>query len=235
MSFAVKKRIFDCMLTLLAAPAWVPVLLMCALAVLVLDGRPLFYVSNRQVAASRSQPVIKFRTMRRGADKLVNRDTVAVNGTRFLNIPFNSDIYTPVGRQFEQMALTELPQLLHVLGGSMSLVGNRPLPGRVMDVLREANPEVDDRFLSRAGLVGPVQLVGRDNLTDADRLSLEIQYCRIAASEAYTVALDFWLLYYTVYVVLSGGRTFSVEWVRSMMHRSAKLPSGNTPASQAGD
>lgn len=235
MNFPLKKRTFDCVVTLLAAPAWLPILLLCALAILVLDGRPVLYVSKRRVSISRDQAVLKFRTMRRGADKLVNRDTVAINGTRFLNIPINSAVYTPVGRRVERMALTELPQLLHVLAGSMSLVGNRPLPARVIDVLREAHPEVDERFSSPAGLVGPVQLIGRDNLSDADRLSLETQYCRIAASDAYTAALDFRLLCGTLYVVLSRGRTYSVDQVRSLMNRSAKAPKAGLRASQPGD
>ncbi|HEY1261608.1 MAG TPA: sugar transferase [Stellaceae bacterium] len=212
-----RKRLFDCAVTNLAAPLWVPLLLVCALVILIADGRPIFYISLRQTARAHTRRVFKFRTMRRDADKIANRDTVPISGRRFLNISSNSPLYTSVGRLIERLGLTELPQLLHVLSGHMSLVGNRPLPDRVMEVLRQAHPNVDERFLTKAGLVGPVQLVGRDNLTDAERLWLEAQYCRLAASEDYTLKLDFWLLCYTLFVLLSRGRTFSPETVSAMM------------------
>lgn len=214
---ATRKRIFDCVVTALAAPLWVPMLLVCALAIAVFDGRPVFYVSPRQVGPQHTRPIYKFRTMRRDADKIANRDTVPIGNRRFLNISPDSPLYTAVGRRIERLGLTELPQLLHVLSGTMSLVGNRPLPARVMEVLREANPRADDRFITKAGLIGPVQLVGRDNLSDAERLWLETRYCRLAASEAYTLGLDIRLLWHTVLVLLSRGRTYSAENVAAMM------------------
>ncbi len=137
------KRLFDLFITLSSAIIWGPVLGVCALAILICEGRPIFYISQREIGPKRTMSVIKFRTMQRNADKIFNRDTVPVDGTRFLNVSRESPIYTPVGRLIEQLALTELPQLLHVLAGDMSLIGSRPLPTSVMDQLRQADPLAD--------------------------------------------------------------------------------------------
>ena len=212
-----RKRLFDCTVTLLVAPLWMPVLAVCAALILLLEGRPVFYVSQRQIGIGVVRSVLKFRTMQRNADKILNRDTVPVIKTGFLNIPRDSAVYTPIGRLIERLALTELPQLLHVLSGRMSLIGSRPLPERVMEVLRATYPDADDRFLTKAGLTGPVQLIGRDSITDADRLALEIEYCQMAAGRGYRVRLDLWLLLYTVLVVIVPGRLLTVAKVRNKM------------------
>lgn len=216
-----QKRVFDCVVTLLAAPLWVPVLAVCAALILILEGRPVFYVSQRQIGVGLVRPILKFRTMVRNADKILNRDTVPVRGTRFLNIPGNSSVYTPIGRLIERLALTELPQLLNVLSGDMSLVGSRPLPSNVMNSLHATHDCVDSRFLTKAGLTGPVQLIGRDTISDADRLAIEIEYCRIASGEGYRMRLDLWLLIYTVLVVAAPGQLLTVAQVRQKMRRLA--------------
>ena len=166
--------------------------------------------------------------MQRNADKILNRDTVPVVHTVFLNIPRDFSVYTRVGRIIERLALTELPQLLHVLSGQMSLIGSRPLPKRVMDILRSRHPFTEDRFLTQGGLTGPVQLVGRDAISDAERLALEADYCRIAASDAYRIRLDLWLLLYTVIVVITPRRLMTPGEVRNKMYRIVGLTVKNS-------
>ena len=218
-----KKRIFDYAVVLSVAPFWLPVLAVCAGLILLLEGRPVFYVSQRQVGRGKLGSILKFRTMQRNADMILNRDTVPVVHTVFLNIARDSSVYTPVGRIIERLALTELPQLLHVLSGQMSLIGSRPLPKRVMDILRSRHPVTEDRFLTQGGLTGPVQLVGRDSISDADRLRLEADYCRIADSDAYRMRLDAWLLLYTVIVVIAPRRLLTPGEVRNKMYRIVGL------------
>ena len=255
-----RKRIFDITLTLLTAVIWVPVLLLCAAAIAVFEGRPVFYVSNRRVGAS-VKPVFKFRTMVRNADSIYNRDTVPVSGNvRFLNTPQDSPLYTRTGRIIERFGLTEIPQLILVLMGDMSLVGNRPLPVNVIEALKEDVPGEDDRrfvradewcgsckfhdwcemyrmcgsrdlcdvesrFLTPAGMTGPVQLVGRSTISDRDRLTLETIYCRIA-STANSWRLDFIVLLYTVLIVLGTMQPLTVVEVQQLMIRHA---SGGVP------
>lgn len=215
-SISVRKRVFDLVVTLGMAPLWLPVCGLVALALLLTEGRPVFYVSSRRTVMSRTQRVIKFRTMVRGADKILNRETVPSTDTRFLNIPPEHPIYTPVGRVVERYALTELPQLLHVLQGKMSLVGNRPLPENVVRALRAEYPYAEDRFLARTGLTGPVQLVGRTEISDADRLGLEIDYGLITFF-GYRMRLDLQVLLYTVLIALHLRKPLSVQQVRALM------------------
>jgi len=100
----------------------------------------------------------------------------------------------------------------------MSLVGNRPLPENVVVKLRSKYPYAEDRFLVRAGMTGPVQLIGRDNLPDQMRLGLEIRYCK-ACLESYSVRLDFMILLYTVLIGIGISSTFSVYQVEQLLDR----------------
>lgn len=218
-----KKRLFDLVVCLLAAAVWIPVLVACSLANWLGAGRPVFYVSERRVFRSRSIPVLKFRTMVRNADRIANRHTVPIAGTRFLNIPPDSPLYTGVGRGLERYHLTELPQLVHVLKGQMTLVGNRPLPENVIGALREQFPWAEDRFLIEAGMTGPVQLVGRDNISDEARLTLEVDYCR-ACNGSYSPVLDLTIIFYTVLMALRLRDCFTVEEVRRLMRRFGGYP-----------
>jgi lipopolysaccharide/colanic/teichoic acid biosynthesis glycosyltransferase len=212
------KRIFDVAITLISTVITIPLGLACAGLILICDGRPIFYSSVRQVGRDKTIRVLKFRTMRRDADKIFNRDTVPVAGTRFLNAPPDSPLFTPIGRLIEGFGLTELPQLLHVFHGTMSLVGNRPLPRRVMEVLCQDFHNAGDRFATKAGLTGVVQLVGRDQITDADRLAIEIEYCR-ACLHGYSMALDLWLLINTVLILGRIRNSLTVERVCASMRK----------------
>lgn len=212
------KRVFDIIVTLLAAVTWVPAILLSIVAIWVLDGRPIFYVSTRRVFRRETLRVVKFRTMRRDAERIANRDTVPVAGTRFLNIEKDSPLYTGIGRLVERCAFTELPQLFHVLSGRMSLVGNRPLPENVIAAIREAIPWVEDRFATPAGITGPIQLAGRERLSDYQRIVLESSYCHVAHS-SYSMWLDFLILFYTVLVVVGLHRPFSFAQIRGLIAR----------------
>lgn len=215
-----KKRAFDLTLVLLGALIWVPVLALASLMVLLREGRPVYYRSNRRVSAGEVIKLVKFRTMVKNADKIANRETVAIdNNVRFLNIPPDSPLYTPVGRLLEKAGITELPQLVHVLRGDMTIVGNRPLPENVMSCLREEYPYADDRFLTKAGLTGPAQLVGRQALTDSERLKLESAYCH-AAHDGYSFMLDLKILLFTVMIVLHLKQSLGYQGTLDMIERT---------------
>jgi lipopolysaccharide/colanic/teichoic acid biosynthesis glycosyltransferase len=123
-----KKRLFDVGICLATVWLWLPVLVVCSLLNLVLNGRPVFYVSKRRIDRVRVVSIFKFRAMIRNAALVANRDTIPVKDKIFFNIPAESSLYTRLGRIFEKCCLTELPQVLHVLSGQMSIIGNRPLP-----------------------------------------------------------------------------------------------------------
>ncbi|WP_229052653.1 sugar transferase [Aeromicrobium sp. Leaf350] len=219
----IRKRLLDLALVALSAVVWVPVLLVASLAVLITEGRPVYYRSNRRVSVDHVMKVVKFRTMVRNADKIVNRDTVPVEAqVRFLNIPPDSPLYTRVGRFLEGVGLTEIPQLVHVISGRMSLIGNRPLPENVQNMLREEFPHADDRFLTPSGLTGPAQLVGRQALTDDERLTIETAYCR-AAMRGYSIRLDLAILFSTVFIVLHVKKPMNYLEVEAIINRYSRV------------
>ena len=132
-----RKRLFDIGVTMLSAVVWMPVIVMVAVLIAIIEGPPVFYISRRRTGPEFGV-VIKFRTMVKNAAEICNRDTVPIsNDVRFLNIPLDSPLYTPIGRFIERCALTELPQLFLVLIGRMSIVGNRPLRKNVIESLKQ--------------------------------------------------------------------------------------------------
>ena len=219
----VKKRLFDLVVTLLGAVIWFPVLVLCAATILIREGWPIFYVSQRRVGAE-IRSVIKYRTMVRNAAEICNRNTVPIsNNVRFLNVAPDSPLYTRTGRVIERFALTEIPQFIHVLQGYMSLIGNRPLPEDVVLSLEEEYAGARHRFLTPAGLTGPVQLIGKGDLYDRERLMLEMTYCRVAKL-AYSWRLDFLILWHTVLISLHIKKPLAVDQVKEMIVHHSKMP-----------
>ena len=213
------KRLFDLIVTVLAAPAWVPVILLTSIAIFLTSGWPVFYVSVRRVYRSRSIKEFKFRTMVRNAHKLVNRDTVPITKQHFLNLPINCGLYTRLGRVIERLSFTEFPQLFHVLTGHMTLVGNRPLPENVISSLKTQYPFVEERFNARCGLTGPVQLVGRQMINDEQRLRLEIAYGEFC-NNCYSPRIDLWLLWSTVMICLRLRPLYDFKTVHSILRQT---------------
>ncbi|MGR3322700.1 MAG: sugar transferase [Pseudooceanicola sp.] len=140
------KRLMDLVLALLLALVlWLPILLI-ALAILILDGRPVFFRQERMKAPDRSFRLVKFRTMRVGSD-----DHAASGGHK-------NDRVTPFGRFLRRYRLDELPQLWNILRGDISFVGPRPPLRRYV----ELRPDLYARVLqSRPGLTGLATLVYR--------------------------------------------------------------------------
>jgi lipopolysaccharide/colanic/teichoic acid biosynthesis glycosyltransferase len=213
-----KKRAFDVFVVAASSILWIPAMAFWALAIRVFEGAPVFYRSVRRVYRGESARITKFRTMVRDADRIANRKTIPVGEQRFLNIPNGSPLHTRTGRIIERFHFTEIPQFLQVLSGELSLVGNRPLPEDVIEYLRERFPDVEERFSARSGMTGPVQLIGRSAISDADRLCLEYEYCR-AVLRRYSVRLDMLILLMTVPIALGIVRSRSVDEVRAMMQK----------------
>lgn len=148
------KRVCDIFLVLLAAPLWLPVLALTALAVLIAEGRPVFFTQTRAGLRGRPFRIVKFRSMRTGAGSDAERLG------RF-------------GRFLRASSLDELPELLLVLTGKMSLVGPRPLPTRY---LSRYTPEQMRRHEVRPGITGWAQIHGRNTLEWEARFAHDVWY-----------------------------------------------------------
>ena len=148
------KRVLDLLLVLLAAPFWLPLLLLVALAVLCALGRPVFFTQERAGLGGRPFRIVKFRSMRNGPG------TDAERLTRF-------------GRFLRASSLDEIPELLLVLSGRMSLVGPRPLPTAY---LPRYSPEQARRHEVPPGITGWAQVNGRNLLSWEDKFRHDVWY-----------------------------------------------------------
>ena len=148
------KRVCDILLVLLAAPIWLPIFALTAFAVLLVEGRPVFFMQTRAGLHGRPFRIVKFRSMRTGSGSDAERLG------RF-------------GRFLRASSLDELPELFLVLAGKMSLVGPRPLPTRY---LPRYTPEQMRRHEVLPGITGWAQIHGRNALEWGSRFAHDVWY-----------------------------------------------------------
>jgi lipopolysaccharide/colanic/teichoic acid biosynthesis glycosyltransferase len=148
------KRLFDILLTLITAPLWVPLLAGVACVVAAGLGFPIFFIQERPGLNEAPFRLIKFRTMRLG------------------DAP-DAERLTGLGRFLRATSLDELPELLNVLKGEMSLVGPRPLLVRYLPLY---TPEQRRRHEVRPGLTGWAQINGRNALTWEQKFAYDRWY-----------------------------------------------------------
>ena len=159
------KRAIDICVSGIALLVLSPVMLIVALAVKK-DGGPVFYKQKRLTKDGRVFELIKFRSMRVDAEK----DGIARLAAD------NDDRITPVGKIIRACRLDELPQLLNILNGSMSLVGPRPERPEIAADYEKELPEFKLRLQAKAGLTGYAQVYGKYNTTPYDKLQLDLMY-----------------------------------------------------------
>jgi lipopolysaccharide/colanic/teichoic acid biosynthesis glycosyltransferase len=213
------KRVLDVTLATAILIVTLPLTLVVALLILILEGRPIFYISRRHIGPAREIPIIKFRSMVRDATSPKYRLKERFMRKGYLDIPRDCEVYTPVGRLLERLQIVELPQLLNVIWHGMSLIGNRPLPAENVRLLRQFEGWAG-RFDSPSGISGITQVVGKLGLQPSERLALEIAYSECYQSGR-VLRLDCEIFLYTVrFVFLSRGipleRAFDMVGVRAI-------------------
>jgi exopolysaccharide biosynthesis polyprenyl glycosylphosphotransferase len=192
--FAV-KRAFDIVGATLLLLVLSPLLAVMALAVALTSRGPVFYRSERPGMGGQPFACLKFRTMRDDADQ-VQEDLEALNEMDGALFKIRDDPrLTPIGRLLRRFSLDELPQLVNVVRGDMSLVGPRPLPLRDFDQLEDWHKK---RYLVLPGITGLWQVSGRADLDFDDLVRLDFLYL-----ERWSVALDLVILLKTIPAVLS--------------------------------
>jgi exopolysaccharide biosynthesis polyprenyl glycosylphosphotransferase len=188
------KRTFDLVVSALLLLVLSPLLLAMAVAVRVSSRGPVIYRSMRPGIGGTPFACLKFRTMYRDADQR-QADLESLNEASGALFKMRDDPrMTPVGRFLRRYSLDELPQLLNVLRGEMSLVGPRPLPQRDFDRLE---PWHKKRYLVLPGVTGLWQVSGRSELDFDDLVRLDFLYL-----ERWSVFLDLTILVKTLPAVL---------------------------------
>lgn len=163
------KRLLDTFLVLLFAPLWLPLAIVVAAIVALSMGLPVLFAQERVGLGGRAFRFLKFRTMRNGDGSDAERTT-------------------RLGRLLRATSLDELPQLIHVIAGTMSLVGPRPLPVRY---LPRYSPEQARRHEVRPGITGWAQVNGRNAISWQEKFRLDVWYVdhRSLALDAKILAL----------------------------------------------
>ena len=143
-----------------------PLMLITALAIKT-DGGPVFYKQRRLTQDGKEFDVLKFRSMRVDAEK---------DGVARLSTGDKDDRITPVGHFIRKVRVDELPQLLNIIGGSMSVVGPRPERPEIASQYEKEMPEFRLRLQAKAGLTGYAQVYGKYNTTPYDKLQMDLMY-----------------------------------------------------------
>jgi lipopolysaccharide/colanic/teichoic acid biosynthesis glycosyltransferase len=174
------KRAMDVFISSIALLLLSPLMLLTAIAIAIDSGRPVLFVQRRVGLGGREFVMLKFRSMVRNAAGIGSHQTAA-----------GDPRITRVGRFIRRTSLDELPQLLNVLKGDMSLVGPRPdVPAQRADY---TETDWRQRCSVRPGITGLAQARLRSEGTAAQRLALDLQYVREAG-----LALDLRILVWTL-------------------------------------
>ena len=189
------KAVLDRVLAALGLILTLPLMAVLAVLVKVTSPGPIFFVQQRAGLNGRPFAMLKFRSMRAGAeaerDELL--DANEMDGPVF-KISHDPRV-TPVGRVLRWWSLDELPQLINVLAGEMSLVGPRPLPLVESQALTGAHRR---RLSFKPGITGLWQVSGRSDLTFRDWMVLDLQYI-----DNWSLGLDLAILLRTIPALLS--------------------------------
>jgi exopolysaccharide biosynthesis polyprenyl glycosylphosphotransferase len=197
------KRIFDILVASSALLFISPILIVTTLAIYMESGRPIFFKQRRSaIKGSKIFNFYKFRSMVKNADEL--KDTlVGLNECDGALFKIKNDPrMTKVGKFIRKLSIDELPQLLNVLKGDMSIVGPRPLPVGDFDKVRETAEywkSIKDRAKVKPGITGLWQISGRSALGFREMISLDLYYV-----ENQSLLFDLEILFATVPVVLFG-------------------------------
>ncbi|MBR3446513.1 MAG: sugar transferase [Oscillospiraceae bacterium] len=201
------KRTFDIVISVVALLLLSPVMLICAAAIRLEDHGPVLYRQRRLTRDGREFDVLKFRSMIPDAE---------ADGKAVLAADHDSRI-TKVGKVLRHFRLDELPQLLNIIRGEMSLVGPRPERPELTAEYTEKYPEFPYRLQVKAGLTGYAQVNGTYDTEPIDKLKMDLIYI-----EQYSLLMDIQILLMTLKTALFPPETNAEELA------SLKKPEGNT-------
>ena len=161
------KRLLDIVISAVALVVLSPIFLVTAIVIKATDHGPVFYKQIRLTKDGKEFGILKFRSMRVDAEK---------DGVARLSSGDHDDRITPVGKVIRACRIDELPQLLNILRGELSIVGPRPERPEIAAQYCEEMPEFSLRLQAKAGLTGYAQIYGKYNTTPYDKLVMDLMY-----------------------------------------------------------
>lgn len=190
------KRLIDILFSGFALIVLSPIMIIVALLIKLYDGGPALFKQKRLTIDGKVFEVYKFRSMIVDAEK----DGVARLASK------NDNRITPIGKFIRAVRLDELPQLLNILKGDMSIVGPRPERPEIAEEYEKTMPEFAYRLKVKAGLTGYAQILGKYNTTPRDKLLLDMMYI-----EKYSLFLDIKLMLMTIKILFMSESTEGVD------------------------
>ena len=204
----VGKRVMDIVLCSAAMVVAAPIMAVVAVAIKLEDGGPVFFRQKRMTRNGREFDILKFRSMIVDAEKYAGAVLATDNDPRI----------TKVGRFIRATRLDEIPQILNILKGDMSIVGPRPERKVIADEYCKDIPEFAYRLKVRGGLTGYAQIYGKYNTSAYDKLRLDLMYI-----ENYSLLLDIKLIILTLRIIFSKESTEGIDKQRENQKKAEEL------------
>lgn len=183
------KRALDLFGSVIGLIVLSPLFLICAVCIKLEDGGKVFFKQKRATIGGKIFNVYKFRTMKE--QNAVNRSVTS-----------DDDRITKVGNVLRKFRIDELPQLINILKGEMSIVGPRPEMIENVEQYTDTLTEFNYRLRVKAGLTGHAQIAGKYNTSPKDKLVLDLMYI-----EKYSLWLDIKLILQTLTVFFKAGES----------------------------
>lgn len=205
------KRAMDIIIALIASVVAAPFMLVIALCIKLYDGGPVLFTQDRLTQDGKVFKIYKFRSM-----KIQPKDQ------EYCMTRKDDDRITPVGKIIRAIHFDELPQLINILKGDMSVVGPRPECPDLAEKYCESFPEFRYRLKVKAGLTGYAQVYGKYNTTPYDKLKLDLTYI-----ENYSVLLDLKLILLTVKILFQRENTEGIESWQTSAENAERIGTGD--------
>jgi len=180
------KRLIDIMVSIIVLLLFLPLWVLVAILIKTTSSGPVFFLQDRPGLGKKIFKVYKFRTMKPGSEKMIKGKEVMKDDDRV----------TTIGRFLRRTKIDEIPQVLNILKGEMSLVG--PRPERVSS-LGDYTSEISKRLNMNPGLTGLAQVNGNIHLSLEERYKYDVYYV-----EHFSLWLDLKIITRTIGVVLFG-------------------------------
>jgi len=180
------KRLFDIIISLIILIVFLPLWIVVAILIKITSPGPIFFLQDRPGQYKEIFKVYKFRTMKPGSEKMIKGKEVMLDDDRI----------TSIGKFLRRSKIDEIPQVLNVLKGEMSIVG--PRPERIAS-LEDYDDEISKRLIMKPGMTGLAQVSGNIFLDLKDRYKLDVYYV-----EHFSLWLDLKIILRTFGVILYG-------------------------------